>query len=287
MVDFGYDISDYLSIQPEYGTMDDFENLVAKCKEFGIRLILDFVPNHTSDMHQWFIDSIKNDSEYRDFYIWHPGKLIDGVRHPPNNWVSFFRFSAWEWNEQRQAYYLHQFAKQQPDLNYRNPSVVNKMKDVLRFWLAKGVSGFRIDIVPALFEIAPDENGDLPDEPLSYYCDDPEAHCYLEHIYTQDQNETLDMVYQWHEVMEEFRKENGGERRILMTESYSKLDIVMQYFGNGQRNGSQIPFNFELLTKTNIESTAGDVSGIINSFLQKMPNGVHANWVVSYQPFIF
>jgi alpha-glucosidase len=115
----------------------------------GIKIILDFVPNHTSDKHEWFIKSEARDPEYENFYIWH-----DGIANPnggrnlePNNWVSVFYGSAWTWSDKRQQYYLHQFAKQQPDLNYRNPKVFEKMSDVLRFWLAKGVSGFRVDAV--------------------------------------------------------------------------------------------------------------------------------------------
>lgn len=110
MVDFGYDISDYIAIQPEYGTMKDFERLAKKCKQLGIRLILDYVPNHTSDKHEWFEKSVNKVEGYENFYVWHPGKTDNetGKRIPPSNWLSNFRFSAWEWNEVRQEYYLHQ-----------------------------------------------------------------------------------------------------------------------------------------------------------------------------------
>lgn len=284
MVDFGYDISDYLSIQSEYGTMADFERLVAKCKELGIRLILDFVPNHTSDKHEWFIKSVRRDPEYENFFIWHPGRInnVTGERSPPSNWLSMFRFSAWQWSDIRKEYYLHQYAKQQPDLNFREPRVIEKMKDVLRFWLAKGVSGFRIDTIPTLFEVDVDENGNYPDEPLSGHCqDDPLSHCYLNHIYTVDQNETFDMAYQWREVMDEYKNIHGGDTRILMTEAYSSLENIMRYYGDGQRNGSQIPFNFDLLMRTNINSNGKVFKEAIDEWLHAMPQGVYANWVVS------
>lgn len=281
MADFGYDISDFQAIQPEYGTMDDFDKLVKKCHELGIKLILDFVPNHTSDEHEWFLKSANNDPEYKDYYIWHPGKIIDGVRHPPNNWLSVFRFSAWEWNENRQEYYLHQFAKQQPDLNYRNVNVVEKMKNVLRFWLSRGVAGFRIDAVPHLYEIEADIYGNYQDEPLSNACTDPLSHCYLNHIYTQNLNETFDMVYQWRELIDSFQQLNGGDARILMTEAYVDLERLMRFYaGSDTKKGSHIPFNFELLVKANRESTAIDYKNLIDSWLNVMPKGFHANWVV-------
>lgn len=115
----------------------------------GIKIILDYVPNHTSDQHEWFIKSEAKDSEYDNYFIWHDGKPNpDGGQNlPPNNWVSVFYGSAWTWSEKRQQFYFHQFTKQQPDLNYRHPPVVEKMKNVLRFWLEKGVSGFRCDAV--------------------------------------------------------------------------------------------------------------------------------------------
>lgn len=286
MVDFGYDISDYKSIQPEYGTMADFERLAQKLRELGIKLILDFVPNHTSDKHEWFEKSARREPGYENFYIWHPGKVdnVTGKRTVPNNWLSVFRFSAWDWNDVRKEYYLHQFAKGQPDLNYRDPGVVENMKEVLRFWLRKGVSGFRIDTIPNLFEINADKNGNYLDEPLSGNCkDDPLSHCYLKHIYTADQNETYDMAYQWHEVLEKFKQDNGGETRILMTEAYTSLENIHRYYGDGHRNGSQIPFNFEFLTNIKKDTSAKTIKEVIDRWLNTMPKGVHANWVVCAQ----
>lgn len=214
MADFGYDISDYTKIHYEFGTMEDFERLAAHCRALGIRLILDFVPNHTSNEHEWFLKSIKKDPEYKDFYIWHPGTVVNGTRRPPSNWISIFRYSAWTWVEERQEYYLHQFLKEQPDLNYRNPKVVEAMKNVIRYWLHRGVSGFRCDAVLVLFERELNKTtGTYDDEPLSGVCDDPDAWCHLNHIYTQDLDETYDMIYQWREVTDEFQHQFGGETR--------------------------------------------------------------------------
>lgn len=283
MVDFGYDISDYYTIQPEYGTTEDLVELIEKAKALGIKLILDFVPNHTSDLHEWFIKSARREPGYENYYVWHPGKFNNQTqkREPPNNWVSVFRFSAWEWNEVRQEYYLHQFAKQQPDLNYREQKVVDEMKDVLRYWLGKGVGGFRIDAVPFLFEVLPDAQGNYPDEPLSGNCDDPNSHCYTRHIYTQDLNETFDMAFQWRAVLDEVTASSGGDTRIIMTEAYTSLENTMRFYGDATHNGSQIPFNFELINYVRRESTADQISDVINAWMSKLPEGKPSNWVVS------
>lgn len=281
MADFGYDISDYYSIQPEYGTNEDLEELVKKANALGLKIILDFVPNHTSDEHDWFIKSANRTVGFENFYVWHPGKTdASGNRLPPNNWNSVFRGSAWEWNEVRQEYYLHQFVVKQPDLNYREPLVVEAMKDVLRFWLAKGVSGFRIDAVPYLFETPLDENSMYPDEPLSGLCDDADGPCYLTHIYTQDIPETFEMVYQWRDVLDQFTATNGGDTCILMTEAYTALDNIIKFYGNSTREGSQIPFNFELISNVNYNSTAADFQTYINRWLDAVPTGRISNWVM-------
>lgn len=212
---------------------------------------------------------------------------MTGEREPPNNWISFFRYSAWEWNEQRQEYYLHQFTIQQPDLNYRDPALVKEMKAVLTYWMEKGVSGFRADIVAAIFEIAPDENGNLPDEPLSGNCDDPVDPCYLKHIYTQDRDETYDMVYQFRETLEDFHKENGGDAPLLMTEAYTTLENQVRYYGNGVKNGSHIPFNFYVLQAIGKTSNGADHQKPIEEILNAIPAGCEANWVVSTHIFDF
>lgn len=152
------------------------------------------------------------------------------------------------------------------------------MKDTLRFWLKKGVSGFRVDTIMTLFEVAPGPDGNYPDEPQSGDClDDPQAPCYLNHIYTKDQNETYDMAYQWRAVLDEF----GGDQRIMMTEAYSSLENIQRYYGDGLRNGSQIPFNFHLLTQCNKYSNAYVYKRLIDEWLNNMPKDVEANWVVS------
>jgi len=149
-VDFGYDVSDYEAIDPMYGTMKDFDRLVAEGKKRNVRVILDFVVNHTSDQHKWFQDSKSSKtSEHRDWFIWRDGK---GPGQPPNNWLSTFGLSAWKLDPKTNQYYYHYFYPEQPDLNWRNPAVEKAMLDATRFWYKRGVSGFRLDAVDTLFE---------------------------------------------------------------------------------------------------------------------------------------
>jgi alpha-glucosidase len=154
-VDFGYDISDYENIDPQYGTLADFDRLVAEAKNRNIRIIMDMVMNHSSDKHKWFIESRSSkDNPYRDWYVWHDGKgqTAKSQGEPPNNWQSVFGHSAWEWDPKTRQYWYHKFYIQQPDLNWNNPKVHEAFKDILKFWLDRGVAGFRFDAIPTLFE---------------------------------------------------------------------------------------------------------------------------------------
>ncbi|XP_023158570.1 maltase A3-like [Ceratitis capitata] len=280
MVDFGYDISNFTAVDPLFGTMEDFDRMVAKAKELDIKIILDFVPNHSSDECDWFIRSAARDPVYKDYYIWHPGKVVNGKRQPPSNWVSVFYGSAWEWHEGRQEYFFHQFDKRQPDFNFRNPVVREEMNNILRFWLDRGVDGFRIDAILHAFEIEADENGDYPDEPLSGWSDDPLNYGYLRHIYTVDQRETPHLVYEWRQILKDYQAENGGDERILMAEAWSPIDIVMQYYGNETADGGQIPFNFQLISNLGYDSDAYLYSEMINRWFEYMPAGRTPNWVI-------
>lgn len=146
--DNGYDISDYRKINPEYGTMDDMKELIYKADKLGIKIVMDLVINHTSDQHVWFQKSRRKEQPYKDYYIWQPGK--NGK--PPNNWTGFFAEGCWEYDCQRKEYYLHLFAKAQPDLNFKNPLVIEEVKAIMKFWLDLGVSGFRCDVINLLWK---------------------------------------------------------------------------------------------------------------------------------------
>ena len=154
-VDFGYDISDYENIDPQYGTLADFDRLVSEAKKRNIRIIMDMVMNHSSDKHKWFIESRSSrNNPYRDWYVWHDGKdqTATDKGEPPNNWQSDFGHSAWEWDDKTRQYYYHKFYIQQPDFNWNNPKVHQAFKDILAFWLKRGVAGFRFDAITTLFE---------------------------------------------------------------------------------------------------------------------------------------
>lgn len=287
MADFGYDISNFTEIDPLFGKMADFDELIREAKKRDIKIILDFVPNHTSDEHEWFKRSVKKDPYYKDFYIWAPGRIVNGIRKPPCNWVSVFRGSAWEWNAERGEYYLHQFHKKQPDLNFREPRVQQAMKEILEFWLKKGAAGFRIDAVQFCFEIRPELDGNCLNEPRNPYDNDVDSPGYTQHVFTVDQRETTELIYSWRKVMDDYQKANGGDTRILMAESYSPVDVVMEYYGDGNVNGSHIPFNFVMLTSLTDKSNAHDYDNAINTWLSKLPQGQSANWVVSFLRFFF
>ncbi|ALC39348.1 Mal-B1, partial [Drosophila busckii] len=277
MVDFGYDISNYTNIQPEYGTLQDFDALIAKANELGIKVILDFVPNHSSDRHAWFEKSAAREAGYEDFYVWQDGTLDEqGARQPPNNWRSVFSGSAWQWHEGRQQFYLRQFTYAQPDLNYRNPAVVQAMDDVMLFWLRRGVAGFRIDAIIYIYE---DEQ--LRDEPLSGSTTDSNSVDYLEHIYTRNLPEVFDLLQHWRRLLDDFSQAHGGPQRIMMTEGYTDLQRLMKYYedDNGVQ-GAQFPFNFDFITELNANSSAPDFVYIIQRWVIYMPPGHSANWVM-------
>lgn len=148
--DMGYDVSDYLDINPEYGTLQDMDTLIAEAKKRGIRIIMDLVVNHTSDEHQWFIESKKPNSPYRDYYYWKEGRKNN--KKPPNNWQSMFAESAWKFDREVGLWYLHLYGDKQVDLNFHNPKVIEEVKKILRFWLDRGIYGFRCDVINQIYK---------------------------------------------------------------------------------------------------------------------------------------
>lgn len=229
-IDFGYDISDYRTIAPEYGTMEDFDNLVAEAKKRDIRIIMDLVLNHTSDKHAWFQESKSSkDNPKRDWYIWKdpasPGK-------PPNNWQACFGHSAWTLDPKTNQYYYHFFYPEQPDLNWRNPEVRKAMYDVAKFWLDRGVAGFRLDAVGNIFE---DPN--LHDDPVL-----PGKNKLGDLNMITKYNENLPEV---HDVMAELRQViDGYKDRVLIGETYGGDVAAISKFYGKNLNEVQLPMNF-------------------------------------------
>ena len=189
--------------------MEDFEMMSAAAREKGLKIIMDFVPNHSSEEHDWFVASEARQEPWTDYYIWrdrnesNPGGL-------PSNWLSVFRGSAWEWSERRGQFYYHAFTKEQPDLNYRNPAVRQEMIHILNFWIDKGVDGFRMDAVPFLFE-----DPSLRDEPVSGKTEDPEDYNYLSHIYTWNFPEVKTVLA---ELTEFVHVKTGGSGVVMLGE---------------------------------------------------------------------
>lgn len=184
--DNGYDISDYCDIMPEFGTMADFDELLTGVHQRGMKLIIDLVVNHSSDEHFWFEESKKSkDNPYRDYYIWQPPQIGEnGEKLPPNDWCSFFSGSAWQYDDTTDEYYLHLFAKKQPDLNWENPRLRQEVYDLMHFWLKKGIDGFRMDVIAAI-----SKDTTFPNFPkgrygdLSFYANGPRLHEFLQEMY--------------------------------------------------------------------------------------------------------
>ena len=264
MADFGYDISDYTGIDPLFGTMEDFDALAKAAHDAGLKIILDLVPNHTSDQHPWFLESRSaRDNPRRDWYIWRDPKPDGGV---PNNWLSEFGGSAWEYDAATGQYYYHAFLAQQPDLNWRNPDVRRAIYDVMRFWLRKGVDGFRVDVIWHLIKDA--EFRDNPPNP-HFHADRPPHEAILTQ-YSTDQPEVHDVIAEMRRVTDEF------DQRVLIGEVYLPLHRMVAYYGNDLA-GAQIPFNFALLLTL---WSARLIEKIIADYEKALPAGAWPNWVL-------
>jgi alpha-glucosidase len=242
-VDFGYDISDYTKIDPQYGTLADFSRLVAEAKKRNISIIMDLVLNHTSDQDPWFKESASSRTNPRaDWYMWRDPKIVDGHREPPNNWISDFGGSAWQWDPARQQYYYHEFYVQQPDLNWNNPQVRKAMYDVARLWISRGVAGFRLDAITALFEDPQDR-----DEPYVLGPDGkPRIDAYGDKEVTSIYTDNLPEV---HDVLRELRHTtdaSGGGRVVLIGETYldSIADLRKMYGANNDE--LQLPMDMQV-----------------------------------------
>jgi alpha-glucosidase len=264
MADFGYDISDYTGIDPLFGTMEDFDALASAAHAGGLKLILDLVPNHTSDRHPWFIESrASRDNPKRDWYIWRDPAADGG---PPNNWMSEFGGSAWEYDAATGQYYYHAFLGQQPDLNWRNAAVREAIYDVMRFWLRKGVDGFRVDVIWHL--IKDQEFRDNPPNP--HFRDGRPPHEQILTRYSTDQPEVHEVIAEMRGVVDEF----GA--RVLIGEVYLPLHRLVAYYGNDLL-GAQMPFNFALLSTL---WSARSIEKIIADYERALPAGAWPNWVL-------
>ncbi|MEH3048418.1 alpha-amylase family glycosyl hydrolase [Sphingomonas adhaesiva] len=265
MADFGYDVADYCGVEPMFGDLAAFDRLLAAVHQRGLKLLLDFVPNHSSDRHPWFVESRSSrTSPRRDWYIWRDAAPDGG---PPNNWISDFGGSAWEWDEATGQYYLHAFLKQQPDLNWRNPELKRAMLDVMRFWFDRGVDGFRIDV---LWHIVKAEG--FPDNPPNpvwrpgiterdrviqqHSTDQPEAHAISAEM------RALADAY-------------GG--RVLIGEIFLPNDRHARWYGTPERPQVHLPFNFQLIENA---WDAATLRSMIAAYEASLPRHGWPNWVI-------
>ena len=265
--DMGYDVADYCDIDPIYGSLDDFKELIKKAHQRDIKVMIDFVPNHTSEQHPWFIESQSSrDNSKSDFYTWRDARA-DGS--PPNNWLSIFGGSAWQWHEGRQQYYLHTFLKEQPDLNWDNPVVRAEMQKVLRFWLDLGVDGFRADAVRWI-----SKDPELRDDPIAkhYKGKKPPTQTQfddLQHKYSRFWKNLFPYLRELTDVVASY------PNRIMVFEDYpdENYSTSEQYLGfYGVNPKVSMPFNFEgLHAKFNAES----ISTIVNEFQGMINPDVH------------
>jgi alpha-glucosidase len=265
MTDFGYDVSDYCDIDPLFGTLDDMDALIAEAHARGLRVILDYVPNHTSDAHPWFVESRSGRaSAKRDWYLWRDGGAGGG---PPNNWLAHFGGLAWTRDDVTGQYYYHSFLPTQPDLNWRNPEVRAAMFDVLRFWLRRGVDGFRVDVMWMM--IKDDQYRDNPVAPhvvavgASYY--------NLIPLYSADRPEVMEVVAAMRAVLDEYSD------RVLIGELYLPIDRLVAYYGFEGR-GAHLPFNFQFLLMRGWD--AATIADIVIRYEAALPAGGWPNWVL-------
>ena len=264
MKDFGYDVADYTGVDPLFGTLDDFDRLVQAAHARNLKVVLDFVPNHTSDQHPWFKAARRSrDDPQRDWYLWRDPGPGGGA---PNNWLSCFGGSAWQYDEHTGQYYYHAFLPEQPDLNWRNPGVVDAMLDVLRFWLERGVDGFRVDVLWHLVKHA-----DFPDNPANpAWRAGMDPYQALVPVHTTDLPEVHGIVARMRRLLDEYRE------RVLIGEIYLPVERLVKYYGADLR-GAHLPFNFQLVQAP---WDAAHLARLIEEYERALPEGAWPNWVL-------
>jgi len=264
MKDFGYDVADYCGVDPRFGTLADLDSLVAAVHARGLKLLLDLVPNHSSDQHPWFVESrASRDNPKRDWYLWRDSAPDGG---PPNNWISDFGGSAWEWDEATGQYYYHAFLKEQPDLNWRNPELREAIYGAMRFWFDRGVDGFRIDVLWHMIK-----HSDFPDNPAnpSYTPAMGEMHRVLQ-LHSTDQPEVHGIAADMRAIADDYQE------RVLIGEIYLPVERLMHYYGR-EAPEVHLPFNFQLI---DAPWDARSLARLIADYEAALPSGGWPNWVL-------
>ena len=269
MADFGYDISDYTDVHPLFGTLHHFDQLVEEAHRRHLKVILDYVPNHTSIDHPWFRQSRSDrTNSRRDWYLWKDPAPDGG---PPTNWVSNFGGPAWTLDTLTGQYYYHAYLPEQPDLNWRHPDVQQAMLNVLRFWLDRGVDGFRVDALRQL--IKDDQWRDNPPAPEGPTY--PNPYDAWRPVYTTDRPEVMGLVTRMRSVLDEYYSRTGRER-VLIGELYLPIERLVAYYGP-QGEGCHLPFNFHLISTP---WEAAQLADLIHRYEAALPPGGWPNWVL-------
>ena len=263
--DWGYDVSDYLGVHPELGTLDDLDRLITQAGARGMRVLLDLVPNHTSTAHPWFVDAASGrDAAHRDYYVWADPAPGGG---PPNNWINAVGGSAWAWHEPTGQYYLHLFLESQADLNWRDSAVHRAFQKIIRFWFDRGVAGFRIDVAQGLYKDAR-----LRDNPPATDSGPLAGRFGQQLTYTYNQPESHGVFREWREIAEGYRP-----TRLLLGETWvGDLGRLAGYYGSDDE--LQLAFNFPFVFS---RLAAGELSGIVGATLERLPAGACPVWTAS------
>ncbi len=272
MADFGYDVADYVDVHPMFGSLEVFDQLLTEAHQRGLRLIIDFVPNHSSDQHPWFLESrASQDNPKRDWYVWADPKT-DGS--PPNNWLSVFGGPAWEWDEQSKQYYLHSFLREQPDLNWRNPVVKEAMFDIMRFWLERGVDGFRIDVAHFIMKDPQMRNNPLNQRVEKLFHKSLGEYDSQIHLYDKAHPDVHQVYREMRRLLDSY---NGEQPRVSIGEIHIyDLSEWVKYYGE-DLDEIHLPFNFQLL-KTDWQ--AKEVQQIVDNLEVHLPPGAWPNYVL-------
>jgi alpha-glucosidase len=269
MHDFGYDVADYCDVHPMFGTLEDFDRLLAETHRRGMKLILDLVPNHTSDEHAWFTESRSSrENPKRDWYIWRDPAPDGGL---PNNWLSFFGGPAWTFDETTGQYYLHQFDPHQPELNYRNPDVTAAMQNSMRFWLDRGLDGFRVDVIWLMLK-----DDQFRDNPPNPNWDGKNPFAQFLPIHTQNLPGVHGLIKQMRAVLDEY------DDRMMVGEIYLPTEQLVTYYGQNL-DECHLPFNFQLIVDEKFSPRrwhAADIRRMVDAYEAALPTGGWPNWVL-------
>jgi len=273
--DYGYEVTNHRILSTEYGFLDDLQTLIEAANNKSIAVILDFIPNYTGKDHQWFVDRSDNyTNPYWNYYVWancNPPTF-------PNNWRSMYGTEAWTWDDEKRQCYLHQFLDTQPELNLRSAAVQNELEEILRFWLNKGVNGFRINSAAYLFE-----NPDFQGEEIISGCSGDGYEC-LNHTQTKSLPEVYDIIKRWRSIVDEYRDKNESNplrTRILLSDGDVSVSDTIKYYGT-RGDGANLPINY-MFSHVNQSCNGKCINGLLHQWIHSLPADATTAWLVSDQ----